>query len=306
MFGVWAPGEEVSKLTYFGLYALQHRGQESAGIAVSNGHKILVYKDMGLVSQVFHESHLSSLRGHLAVGHTRYSTTGASVWENAQPTFGRHRDRHGRARPQRQPHQHRRARRPAATPPTPRGRARPGRHHRHRADHRAARRQPRPHAGGHRAGGAAAAARRLLAGLHGRDHPVRRPRPPGHPAAGPGPARPRLGRRERDRGAGHRRRLGRARGRARRVHRDRRERAAHRPLRRGPSPRAASSSTSTSPVRTPPSPAAACTRPGWRWGGGWPGSIRSRPTSSSRPRSRAPRRRSATPRPAASRTARGW
>ena len=88
VFGVWAPGEEVSKLTYFGLYALQHRGQESAGIAVSNGHKILVYKDMGLVSQVFHESHLSSLRGHLAVGHTRYSTTGASVWENAQPTLG--------------------------------------------------------------------------------------------------------------------------------------------------------------------------------------------------------------------------
>ena len=88
VFGVWAPGEEVSKLAYFGLYALQHRGQESAGIAVSNGHKILVYKDMGLVSQVFHESHLSSLRGHLAVGHTRYSTTGASVWENAQPTLG--------------------------------------------------------------------------------------------------------------------------------------------------------------------------------------------------------------------------
>jgi len=88
VFGVWAPGEEVSKLTYFGLYALQHRGQESAGIAVSNGHKILVYKDMGLVSQVFHESHLSSLRGHVAVGHTRYSTSGASVWENAQPTLG--------------------------------------------------------------------------------------------------------------------------------------------------------------------------------------------------------------------------
>jgi amidophosphoribosyltransferase len=88
VFGVWAPGEEVSKLTYFGLYALQHRGQESAGMAVSNGYKILVYKDMGLVSQVFHESHLSSLRGHLAVGHTRYSTSGASVWENAQPTLG--------------------------------------------------------------------------------------------------------------------------------------------------------------------------------------------------------------------------
>ena len=87
VFGVWAPGEEVAKLTYFGLYALQHRGQESAGIAVSDGSKILVFKDMGLVSQVFDETSLSSLTGHIAVGHTRYSTTGASVWENAQPTF---------------------------------------------------------------------------------------------------------------------------------------------------------------------------------------------------------------------------
>ncbi len=87
MFGVWAPGEDVAKLTYYGLYALQHRGQESAGIAVSDGSQILVYKDMGLVSQVFDEPTLASLRGHLAIGHSRYSTTGASVWENAQPTF---------------------------------------------------------------------------------------------------------------------------------------------------------------------------------------------------------------------------
>ena len=88
VFGVWAPGEEVAKLTYFGLYALQHRGQESAGIATSDGRQILVYKDMGLVSQVFNEASLESLGGtHLAIGHTRYSTTGASVWENAQPTF---------------------------------------------------------------------------------------------------------------------------------------------------------------------------------------------------------------------------
>ncbi|WP_300681808.1 amidophosphoribosyltransferase [Nocardioides sp.] len=87
VFGVWAPGEEVSKLTYFGLYALQHRGQESAGIAVSNGRQILVYKDMGLVSQVFDETTLDSLKGHMAVGHARYSTTGASTWQNAQPTF---------------------------------------------------------------------------------------------------------------------------------------------------------------------------------------------------------------------------
>ena len=90
VFGVWAPGEEVAKLTYFGLYALQHRGQESAGIATSDGQSILVYKDMGLVSQVFDESSLGSLRGHIAVGHTRYSTTGGSSWENAQPTLGGH------------------------------------------------------------------------------------------------------------------------------------------------------------------------------------------------------------------------
>jgi amidophosphoribosyltransferase len=87
VFGVWAPGEEVAKLTYFGLYALQHRGQEAAGIAVSDGASVVVYKDLGLVSQVFDEPTLGSLRGHLAVGHTRYSTTGASTWENAQPTF---------------------------------------------------------------------------------------------------------------------------------------------------------------------------------------------------------------------------
>jgi amidophosphoribosyltransferase len=89
VFGVWAPGEEVAKLAYFGLYALQHRGQESAGIATSTGEKILVYKDMGLVSQVFNEASLESLQGHIAVGHTRYSTTGASHWRNAQPTLGK-------------------------------------------------------------------------------------------------------------------------------------------------------------------------------------------------------------------------
>jgi len=88
VFGVWAPGEEVAKLAYFGLYALQHRGQESAGIAASNGENILVFKDMGLVSQVFDEGALEALQGHLAVGHTRYSTTGASTWANAQPTLG--------------------------------------------------------------------------------------------------------------------------------------------------------------------------------------------------------------------------
>jgi amidophosphoribosyltransferase len=84
---VWAPGEEVAKLSYYGLYALQHRGQEAAGISVSDGKQIVVFKDLGLVSQVFDEQILQSLQGHIAVGHCRYSTTGATIWENAQPIF---------------------------------------------------------------------------------------------------------------------------------------------------------------------------------------------------------------------------
>ncbi len=87
LFGVYAPDEEVAHLTFFGLYALQHRGQESAGMAVSDGTNILVFRELGLVSQVFSERSLASLQGHLCIGHTRYSTTGSTTWENAQPTF---------------------------------------------------------------------------------------------------------------------------------------------------------------------------------------------------------------------------
>jgi amidophosphoribosyltransferase len=87
VFGVWAPGEQVANLVFYGLYALQHRGQESAGMAVADGRGVLVYRDMGLVSQVFDEPTLATLQGHLAIGHTRYSTTGGSHWENAQPAF---------------------------------------------------------------------------------------------------------------------------------------------------------------------------------------------------------------------------
>ena len=76
---------DVAKLTYFGLYALQHRGQESAGIAVSDGQKLLIYKDLGLVSEVFNEEKLKTLQGNCAIGHVRYSTTGANIWENSQP-----------------------------------------------------------------------------------------------------------------------------------------------------------------------------------------------------------------------------
>lgn len=85
VFGIYAPGEDVARLTYFGLFALQHRGQESAGIMVSDGQQVKWYKEMGLVTQIFDERTLSQLGGHIAIGHTRYSTTGSSVLRNAQP-----------------------------------------------------------------------------------------------------------------------------------------------------------------------------------------------------------------------------
>ena len=217
VFGVWAPGEEVAKLAYFGLYALQHRGQESAGIAVGNGRQILVYKDMGLVSQVFNEATLSSLKGHVAIGHARYSTTGSSVWHNAQPTFR----------------------------PTPNGSIALGhngnlintgelakrvdravqwaarrRHqdgrglHRHRSGHRVAGVVPRPHAGAGSARDLAVGQGRVLLRLHGPGYAVRRTRPARDPSARARPPRARLGGRLRDRGARHRRRHVRARDRA--------------------------------------------------------------------------------------------
>ncbi|MBA3062264.1 MAG: amidophosphoribosyltransferase, partial [Atribacteria sp.] len=82
---------DVAKLTYFGLYALQHRGQESAGIAASDGGKILVYKDLGLVSEVFDEEKLSILQGNCAVGHVRYSAKGKDLWRSSQPLINEHR-----------------------------------------------------------------------------------------------------------------------------------------------------------------------------------------------------------------------
>jgi amidophosphoribosyltransferase len=93
VFGIHASGRDVARLTYFGLHALQHRGQESAGIAVSDEGRLTALRDLGLVTQVFDERNLSGLRGELAIGHTRYSTTGANAWANAQPLL-----HHGRAR----------------------------------------------------------------------------------------------------------------------------------------------------------------------------------------------------------------
>jgi len=88
IFGIYSKGNsqvDVARMTYFGLYALQHRGQESAGIAVSDGEKILIYKDLGLVSQVFTDENLATLHGDCAIGHVRYSTTGGNNWRNSQP-----------------------------------------------------------------------------------------------------------------------------------------------------------------------------------------------------------------------------
>ncbi len=93
IFGVRAPERDVSRLTYFGLFALQHRGQEAAGIAVADNGRLTALRDLGLVSQVFDEQKLRGLQGQLAIGHTRYSTTGSSQWANAQPLV-----HHGRAR----------------------------------------------------------------------------------------------------------------------------------------------------------------------------------------------------------------
>jgi len=93
VFGVYAPERDVARLTYFGLFSLQHRGQESAGIAVSEGGRLTALRDLGLVTQVFDEQKLHGLQGQVAIGHTRYSTTGSSQWANAQPLV-----QHGRAR----------------------------------------------------------------------------------------------------------------------------------------------------------------------------------------------------------------
>jgi amidophosphoribosyltransferase len=85
VIGIFAPNEDVSRMAFYGLYALQHRGQEAAGIAVSDGESVRMFKDVGLVAQVFNESNLAPLSGHYAIGHTRYSTTGSSSIRNAQP-----------------------------------------------------------------------------------------------------------------------------------------------------------------------------------------------------------------------------
>ncbi|GEA14014.1 amidophosphoribosyltransferase [Moorella sp. E308F] len=90
IFGIYAPGKDVARLAYYGLFALQHRGQESAGIAVADGRQIAVHKGMGLVAEVFNQDNLRALKGSVAIGHVRYSTTGASSLVNAQPLVFRY------------------------------------------------------------------------------------------------------------------------------------------------------------------------------------------------------------------------
>ena len=85
VFGVYSSSEDVARLTFFALFALQHRGQESSGIATADGKKIRVYTGMGRVSNVFTEESLGQLTGHIAIGHNRYSTAGSSRMGNAQP-----------------------------------------------------------------------------------------------------------------------------------------------------------------------------------------------------------------------------
>ncbi len=215
VFGVYAPGMRVANLTFDGLFALQHRGQESAGMAVSDGDTVTVVKDMGLVATVFDERTLSGLEGHLAIGHTRYSTHGSSDWAGAQPVYRPVGPRRLRAGAQRQPDQHD-------------GAGREGRHaaglHRHRQRRRGRAADAvvsRDRGPVHRAPGGAPDSRgRVLVRPHELGAAVRRARPLRLPPALPGTARP--GRRARGVGAGvrdarperHRRHL-RARGGAR-------------------------------------------------------------------------------------------
>ena len=176
-FWCLGPGEDVAKLTYYGLYALQHRGQEVAGIAVGDGSQVLVFKDLGLVSQVFDEQTLGAMVGHVAVGHRRYSTTGSTTWENAAAHLPYHRRRHGRgARAQRQPVNTAQL---AGLPARELGRLRRTGHHGLRRRRRAARaRRRRQHPSNRRRWTCCPKLKGAFCpDVHGRAHPVRRPRP---------------------------------------------------------------------------------------------------------------------------------
>ena len=309
VFGVYAPGRKVANLTFDGLFALQHRGQESAGMAVSDGDTVTVVKDMGLVATVFDERKLSGLQGHLAIGHTRYSTHGASDWDGAQPVYRPVGPGRIRPRSQRQPDQHHRAGREG------RHAARIDRHRQRRGGRAAGPRLPRDRGAGRRAAGRAAHCRgRLLLRAHEHPEALRRARPLRLPAAvprppGPGGGAGGLGARIGDARPQRHRRHVRPRDRSRRAggHRRRRRAQPADPVAQGGHPPAVHLRVR---LHRPPglasSTGARCTRPVAAWASCWPRSRRSRPTWSWGCPSRAFRRPRGSPGPAASPTGRGW
>ena len=292
VFGIRSPERDVSRLSYFGLFALQHRGQESAGIAVSDRGRLTVLREMGLVAHVFDEQQLQALPGEVAIGHTRYSTTGANKWSNAQPLI-----HHGSARTIALGHNGNLVNVEELRAELLADGIRAGLGLRHRA-HRGAR---RPRSGAARRGGRERddpARGRVLGHRARRRHARRLPRPARLPPAHARAARRRLGRRVRDVRARSHRRGGRARRPARRGRLGRRGRAARGA---GACPRdaarSASSSTCTSRVPTRASAASRCTARGCAWASGSPRRHRPTPISSSasptagrRPRSGSRRR----------------
>ena len=300
VFGIRAPERDVARVAHFALHALQHRGQEAAGIAVSEDGRLTVLRELGLLTQ-FKEQKLRGLHGDVAIGHTRYSTTGSGAWANAQPLV-----HHGRARTVALGHNGNlvnagELREELAAEGAKR-----------RLDLRlgADRRGDRPRSAAARRGGAGgdgAARGRVLGDGDRRRHAARVPRPARLPPALARPARRRLGGRVGDVRVRPARRRARARGGAAASSCSSTATACarSRPCRRPATARSASSSSSTSRDRTRISPASRRTLRASGWASGSPPRLRSRPTSSCRSPTRERRRRSASHAPRASRSAKG-
>ena len=314
---------EAAAIATLGLFALQHRGQESAGLAVSDGEQLMLYKDLGMISTVLDERRLPSLRGPLAIAHCRYSTTGSTIWENAQPTYRQgprraiaigHNGNLVNTRELLTQLQGGRSRLPASTDTellTALLADEPA------ADTVEALVQVLPRVRG--AFSLVILDQRRVIGVrdpHG-FRPLVLGRIPAEARTPGGPADGGLWSRDAEERTGwciasetaSLDIVGAEFVRDVEPGRDRRPRAGpatpFRALRRGRTPRCASSSSSTSPARTRTWRAATCTRRAGGWASSWPSSIRSTPTSSCRCRTRAPRPRPAMRRRAACRTARG-